>query len=58
MKTGGSNRRFEFKSRKPIPIENDFFSGHIQINLHSHSEKDKRDFDDAKNMVRYLYNLS
>jgi hypothetical protein len=49
---GSINRRFEFNSREPIPIENDFFSGHIQINLHSHSAKDKRDFDDAnKNMV-------
>jgi hypothetical protein len=49
---GSINRTLEFNLREPIPIDNDFFLGHIQINLHSHSAKDKRDFDDAnKNMV-------
>jgi hypothetical protein len=49
---GSINRTLEFNLRELIPIDNDFFLGHIQINLHSHSAEDKRDFDDAnKNMV-------
>jgi hypothetical protein len=57
---GSINCTLEFNLREPIPIDNDFFLGHIQINLHSHSAKDKRDFDDAnKNMVGdSLYELS
>ena len=49
------NGRFEFNSPEPLPIENDFFSGQIQINLNSHNANDKGSLNDAKDMVSLQY---
>lgn len=53
----GAIRSFEFNSEEPIPIENDWFSGLIQINLNPPSERDasvKTEHENRVSRFRWL----